>query len=54
MKKILFVFAAVIAMSVASCGSKNAKEEVAEVDSVEVVVDTVTVDTVVVDTIVAE
>lgn len=52
MKKLVFVFAAIVAVSFASCGNKTAKTaetpvEVVEVETVqEVAVDTVAVDTV--------
>ncbi len=52
MKKLVFAFAAIVAVSFASCGGNTATTEVAA-DSTEVV-DTVAVDTVAVDTVAAD
>ena len=61
MKKLVFMFAAVVAMSFASCGgSTEATESTVDSDSIAAaeaaaqVVDTVAADTVVADTTVAE
>lgn len=56
MKKLVFMFAAIVAVSFASCGNKTQNVEV-DADSVEVVeevVDTVAADTVAADSVVAE
>jgi hypothetical protein len=55
MKKLVFMFAAVVAVSFASCGNKTQPTEV-DTDSVEVVdsADTVAVDTVAADSTAAE
>lgn len=57
MKKLVFMFAAIVAVSFASCGNKTQNVEV-DTDSVEVVdtveVDTVAADTVAVDSVAAE
>ncbi|MBO7115594.1 MAG: hypothetical protein J6V87_00920 [Prevotella sp.] len=55
MKKLVFMFAAVVAVSFASCGNKAQQAEV-DTDSVEVVdsADTVAVDTVAADSTAAE
>lgn len=56
MKKLVFMFAAVVAMSFASCGGSTNSEAAAE-DSVAadtVVADTVAADTVVADTVAAD
>lgn len=58
MKKLAFMFAAVVAVSFASCGNKTEQAECCDsccADSaVEEVVDTVVADTVVADSVVAE
>ena len=56
MKKLVFVFAAVVAMSFASCGQKAAQEApVADADSIEAVAeDSAAVDSAVVDSAVVE
>ncbi len=51
MKKLVFAFAAIVAVSFASCGGNTATTEVAA-DSTDV--DTVAVDTVAVDTVAAD
>jgi hypothetical protein len=51
MKKLVFAFAAIVAVSFASCGGNTAATEVAA-DSTDV--DTVAVDTVAVDTVAAD
>ena len=58
MKKLVFMFVAVAAISFASCGNKTAQAEAVDSDSIAVVdsadVDTVAADTVVADSTVAE
>ena len=55
MKKLVFAFAAIVAVSFASCGGNTAATEVADSTDVDTVtVDTVAVDTVAADTVVAE
>lgn len=55
MKKIMFIFAAMVALSFASCGNQTTAdaEDTLAVDTVDTteVVDTVTVDTVATDTV---
>ena len=53
MKKLVLMFAAIAAISFASCGNKTA-EPAANADSDTAVVDTVAADTVAADTTVAE
>lgn len=53
MKKLVFMFAAIVAVSFASCGNKTQNVEVEDTDSVEVV-DTVAVDTVAADSVAAD
>ena len=54
MKKLVFMFVAVVAISFASCGNNKAEQASAE-DTVDTVaVDTVAADTVAADTVVAE
>lgn len=52
MKKLVFMFVAIAAISFASCGQKG--QEAAAADTDTVVVDTVVADTVAADTVVAE
>ena len=52
MKKLVFMFAAIVAVSFASCGNKTQNVEV-DADTVEVV-DTVAVDTVAADSVAAD
>ena len=52
MKKLAFVFAAIFAVSFASCGNKT--EQAAPVDSDSVAADTVAADTVAADTVAAD
>ena len=56
MKKLAFVFAAVVAVSFASCGNKTAQAEAVDSDSIAVVdsADTVAADTVAADTVAAD
>ena len=58
MKKLVFAFAAVVAVSFAACGNKTEQVAPADTDSIEEVVvdtvDTVAVDTVAADTVAAE
>ena len=58
MKKLVFMFVAVAAISFASCGNKTAQAEAVDSDSISVVdsadVDTVAADTVAADSTVAE
>jgi ABC-type oligopeptide transport system substrate-binding subunit len=58
MKKLVFMFVAVAAISFASCGNKTAQAEAVDSDSIAVVdsadVDTVAADTVAADSTVAE
>ena len=58
MKKLVFMFVAVAAISFASCGNKTAQAEAVDSDSIAVVdsadVDTAAVDTVAADSTVAE
>ena len=53
MKKLVFMFVAVAAISFASCGNKTAQAEAVDSDSIAVVdsVDTVAADTVAADTV---
>ena len=53
MKKLVFMFVAVAAISFASCGNKTAQAEAVDSDSV-VTPDTVQVDTVAADTVAAD
>ena len=53
MKKLVFMFAAIVAVSFVSCGNKTQNVEVEDTDSVEVV-DTVAVDTVAADSVAAD
>lgn len=52
MKKLVFMFVAIAAISFASCGQKAQEAPAADTDTV--VVDTVVADTAVADTVVAE
>ena len=58
MKKLVFAFAAVVAVSFAACGNKTEQAAPVDTDSIEEVVtdtvDTVAVDTVAADTVAAE
>jgi len=54
MKKLVFMFAAVVAMSFASCGGNTEATEAADSDTVVAEVDTVVADSVVADTVVAD
>ena len=56
MKKLVFMFVAVAAISFASCGNKTAQAEAVDSDSIAVVdtVDTVATDTVAADSTAAE
>jgi hypothetical protein len=53
MKKLVFMFAAIVAVSFASCGCNKAQQAEVDTDSVEVVdsADTVAVDTVAADSV---
>ena len=53
MKKLVFMFVAVAAISFASCGNKTAQAEAVDSDSI-AVVDTVAADTVAADTVAAD
>ncbi len=53
MKKLVFMFAAVAAISFASCGNKTAQGEAVDSDSI-AVVDSAEVDTVAADTVAAD
>jgi uncharacterized protein YcfL len=53
MKKLVFMFAAVVAVSFASCGGNTNQAEAVDSDTV-VVEDTVAVDTVAADTVAAD
>ena len=53
MKKLVFMFVAVVAISFASCGNKTAPVEAVDTDSI-VEVDTVAADTVAADTAAAD
>ena len=56
MKKLVFMFAAIVAVSFASCGGNKAQQAEVDTDSVEVVdsADTVAADTVAADTVAAD
>ncbi|MBQ3698700.1 MAG: hypothetical protein II886_02220 [Prevotella sp.] len=56
MKKLVFMFVAVAAISFASCGNKTAQAEAVDSDSIAVVdsVDTAAADTVAADTVAAD
>ena len=55
MKKLVFMFVAVAAISFASCGNKTAQAEAVDSDSIaEVAADTVVADTVAADTVAAD
>ena len=54
MKKLVFAFAAVVAVSFAACGNKTEQAAPVDTDSIEEVVDTTVADTVVADTVVAD
>ena len=58
MKKLAFVFAAIVAVSFASCGNKTAQAEAVDSDSIAAVdsaeVDSVVADTTAADSVVAE
>lgn len=54
MKKLVFAFAAVVAVSFAACGSKTEQAAPVDTDSIEEVVDSVVADTVVADSAVAD
>jgi len=49
MKKLVFAFAAVVAVSFAACGNKTEQAAPVDTDSIEEVVDTVVADSVVAD-----
>jgi len=53
MKKLVFMFVAVAAISFASCGNKTAQAEAVDSDSI-AVVDTAAADTVAADTVAAD
>ena len=53
MKKLVFAFAAVVAVSFAACGNKTEQAAV-DTDSIEEVVDSVVEDSVVADSVVAD
>ncbi len=54
MKKLVFMFVAVAAISFASCGNKTAQAEAVDSDSIAEVVDTVAADSVAADSAVAD
>ena len=54
MKKLVFAFAAVVAVSFAACGNKTEQAAPVDTDSIEEVIDTVVVDTVAADTVAAD
>ena len=51
MKKLVFAFAAVVAVSFAACGNKTEQAAPVDTDSIEEVVDSVVEDSVVADTV---
>ena len=51
MKKLVFAFAAVVAVSFAACGNKTEQAAPIDTDSIEEVVDSVVEDSVVADTV---
>ena len=53
MKKLVFMFAAIVAVSFASCGGNKAQQAEVDTDSVEVV-DSASADTAAVDTVAAD
>ena len=54
MKKLVFAFAAVVAVSFAACGNKAEQAAPVDTDSIEEVVDSVVEDSVVADSVVAD
>ena len=54
MKKLVFAFAAVVAVSFAACGNKTEQAAPVDTDSIEEVVDSVVKDSVVADSVVAD
>jgi len=54
MKKLVFMFVAVAAISFASCGNQAQQAPAADTDSIEEVVDTLGADTVAADTVAAD
>ena len=54
MKKLVFMFVAVAAISFASCGNQAQQAPATDTDSIEEVVDTLGADTVAADSVVAE
>ncbi len=54
MKKLVFAFAAVVAVSFAACGNKTEQAAPVDTDSIEEVVDSVVEDSVVADSVVAD
>ena len=54
MKKLVFAFAAVVAVSFAACGNKTEQAAPVDNDSIEEVVDSVVEDSVVADSVVAD
>ena len=54
MKKLVFMFVAVAAISFASCGNKTEQAAPVDTDSIEEVVDSVVEDSVVADSVVAD
>ena len=54
MKKLVFAFAAVVAVSFAACGNKTEQAAPVDTDSIDEVVDSVVEDSVVADSVVAD
>ena len=54
MKKLVFMFVAMVAMSMVSCGNKTEQAAPVDTDSIEEVVDTVAADSVAADTVAAD
>ena len=54
MKKLVFAFAAVVAVSFAACGNKTEQVAPVDTDSIEEIVDSVVADTVVADSAAAD
>ena len=54
MKKLVFAFAAVVAVSFAACGNKTEQAAPVDTDSIEEVVDTTAADTVAADSVAAD
>jgi len=54
MKKLVFAFAAVVAVSFAACGNKTEQAAPVDTDSIEEVADSVVADSVVADSVVAD